>query len=157
MMNRCPGIAHPDMREVRLRHHHLLCTRTFGGRGYDHRFVANMEEVVSILRSPHGAVIHLGIRCDDICSECPNAVRGLCRDRSSVAEKDRSAALFLGLPEEGTFEAAPLLEMVEERLRTLDDIGLVCGECEWADLCNEWLRTHCRSEGEPDRTVKNLL
>jgi len=136
------GISMTNMREVRLRHHHLLCTRTFGGRGYDYRFVANMEEVVSSLRSPQDLVVRLGASCDDICSRCPNAVRGLCRDHGSVLEKDRSAALFLSLPDEGTFPAGPLMQMVEERLRALDDIRLVCGECEWAELCNEWLRTN---------------
>jgi hypothetical protein len=128
------------MREVRLRHHHLLCTRTFGGRGYDYRFVANMEEVVENLRSPEGLAVRIGVGCDDICAHCPNAVRGLCKDHDSVVEKDRSAALFLDLPDEGTFQAGPLLERVEERLLSLDDIRLVCGECEWAELCNEWLR-----------------
>lgn len=144
------------MKEARLRHHHLLCTRTFGGRGYDHRFVANMEVVVAMLRSPDQLSIRLDVSCDDICSQCPNAVQGLCKDHDSVVEKDRSAALFLSLPEEGTFPAGPLLKIVEERLRELDDIRLVCGECEWAGLCNECLSTNRRAVGEPDRTVINL-
>ncbi|NLX46559.1 MAG: DUF1284 domain-containing protein [Euryarchaeota archaeon] len=130
------------MREVRLRHHHLLCTRTFGGRGYDHRFVANMEEVVSKLRSPDGLVVRLCASCDDICSQCPNAVRGSCKDHGSVMEKDRAAALFLGLPEEALLPAGPLLELARERMLGLDDIRQVCGDCEWAGLCNEWLRSN---------------
>jgi hypothetical protein len=129
------------MKEVRLRHHHLLCTRTFGGYGYDKRFVANMGEVVSVLRSPDGLVIQLEVGCDDICSQCPNVVRGLCKDHESVVKKDCSVALFLGVPEEGALRAGPLLRAVEDRLRELDDFRSVCGECEWADLCNEWLRT----------------
>lgn len=132
------------MREVRLRHHHLLCTRTFGGRGYDYRFVTNMEAVVEDLRSPEGLIVHIESSCDDICSQCPNAVRGLCREHESVTEKDRAAALFLDLPEKGTFPAEPLLKTAEERLRALDDIRLVCGECEWAELCNERLRARDR-------------
>ena len=144
------------MKEVRLRHHHLLCTSTFSGRGYDYRFVANMEEVVSSLRSPDGLVIRLQIGCDDICAQCPNSVRGLCKDHGSVVEKDRSAALFLSLPDEGSFPAKPLLEMAEERLRELDDIRLVCGECEWAELCNERLGTRRRDDGRSDGTVTKL-
>lgn len=155
-MNRGRGITDGDMKEVRLRHHHLLCTRTFSGSGYDRRFVANMEKVVSMLRSPDGTRIRLEIGCDDICSQCPNVVRGLCKDHRSVMEKDRSTALFLGLPEEGTFEALSLLKMVEERLRTLHDIRLVCGECEWAELCNVWLRARRGADAELDRTAINL-
>jgi hypothetical protein len=145
-----------EMREVRLRHHHLFCTRTFGGRGYDYRFVANMEDVVSKLRSPDGLVVRLSASCDDICSQCPNAVRGLCKDRDSVLEKDRSAALFLSLPDEAVLPAMPLLELVEDRLRGLDDIRLVCGECEWAELCNEWLRTNGKAADHLDRTAEKL-
>lgn len=144
------------MREVRLRHHHLLCTRTFGGRGYDYRFVANMEEVVSLLRCPDDLMVRLEVDCDDICSHCPNAVRGQCKDHGSVLEKDRSAALFLDLPEEGVYPAEPLLRKVEERLGSLDDIRLVCGECEWAELCNQWLRARDGNIRQLDRTVKNL-
>jgi len=144
------------MKEVRLRHHHLLCTRTFGGRGYDYRFVANMEEIVSILRYPDQLAIRLKVSCDDICAQCPNAVQGLCKDHDSVVDKDRSAALYLSLPEEGSFPAGPLLRMVEDRLRALDDIRLVCGECEWAELCNEWLRVKKGVSVEPDRTTTNL-
>jgi uncharacterized protein len=127
------------MREVRLRHHHLLCTRTFSGKGYDPRFVANMEKIVSALLSPNDHVIRLSASCDDICSSCPNKVRGRCKDQESVLEKDRSAAMFLSLPEETTLPAEPLLELVNERMCELDDIRLICGECEWAELCNEWL------------------
>ncbi len=144
------------MKEIRLRHHHLLCTRTFGGRGYDYRFVANMEEVVSELSSPDQLLVRLEIGCDDICAQCPNAVRGMCKDHDSVLEKDRSAALFLSLPEKGTFPAGPLLKMVEERLRGLDDIGLVCGECEWAELCNEWLSANRGADGGSDRAQQTF-
>jgi len=109
-----------------------------------------------MLRCPDELVIRLDISCDDICSHCPNAVRGLCKDHDSVVEKDRSAALFLSLPEEGTFPARPLLSMVRERLLALDDIRLVCGECEWAELCNEWLRTNRADGGGSDAASINL-
>ncbi len=156
MMIRPGSIRHGDMKEVRLRHHHLLCARTFSGHGYDHRFVTNMEEVVASLRSPEGLVVMLDVGGDDICERCPNLVGGQCKDQVSVAEKDRSAALFLDLPEKGKFPARPLLNMVEERLRTLDDVRLVCGECEWAELCNQWLSAYRRTGSDLDRTVKNL-
>ena len=127
------------MKEIKLRHHHLLCTQTFTGKGYDYRFVANMEDVVSALGSPKDLVIRLSITSDDICSSCPNEVRGLCKDELSVIEKDRAAAMFLNLPEEATIPAEKLIGMIQERLRGLDDFWLLCGECEWLDLCNERL------------------
>ncbi len=128
------------MKEIRLRHHHLLCTQTFSGKGYDDLFVANMEEVASALQSPKELLVHLSMGCDDICSSCPKAARGLCEFQDSVLEKDRSAAMFFDLPEEGLVDAGPLLTRVKERLRELDDIRLVCGECDWVELCNYGLR-----------------
>ncbi|MCX6651592.1 MAG: DUF1284 domain-containing protein [Methanomassiliicoccales archaeon] len=127
------------MREIRLRHHHLLCTQTFSGKGYDYRFVANMEDVVSALRSPEDLLVHISIAVDDVCSSCPNEVRGMCKDELSVVEKDRAAAMFLSLPEVTSLPAEPLLRSVRERLLGLDDFQLVCGECEWMKLCNRWL------------------
>ncbi len=133
--------------EVRLRHHHLLCTMTFSGHGYDRGFVANMEEVVARLRSPDGQWVRLEASCDALCAACPNAAEGVCRDHRSVLRKDRSAALFLGLPERAVLEAAPLIRSVEERMRSLTDIRQVCGDCQWAELCNEWLRGRRSLEG----------
>jgi len=132
-------ILREGMKEKRLRHHHLLCTQTFTGKGYDYRFVANMEDVVEALGSPKDLVIRLSIGSDDICSLCPNEVRGLCRDESSVIEKDRSAAMFLDIPEEAVIPAEQLIKKVRERLQGLDDFRLICGECEWLDLYNEQL------------------
>jgi uncharacterized protein len=127
------------MREVRLRHHHLLCTRTFIGRGYDRRFVANMEEIVSALRAPNDLVIRLSASCDDICSSCPNELRGRCKDQDSVMEKDRSVAIFLDIQGEAVLPAGPLMDLIDRKLSGLNDIRQVCGDCEWAVLCNEWL------------------
>ncbi|HPD08199.1 MAG TPA: DUF1284 domain-containing protein, partial [Methanomassiliicoccales archaeon] len=85
--------------------------------------------------------------CDALCAACPNAAEGVCRDHRSVLRKDRSAALFLGLPERAVLEAAPLIRSVEERMRSLTDIRQVCGDCQWAELCNEWLRGRRGLEG----------
>ncbi len=131
--------AREYMREIRLRHHHLLCTQNFVGKGYDALFVANMQRVVAELASPEGLVIHLAAVCDDICSFCPNRVENRCKDEVSVFEKDRSAALFLDLAEDSTWPAAPLVHLVRERLKRLDDFDHLCGKCEWVGVCNERL------------------
>jgi hypothetical protein len=134
------------MRELRLRHHHLLCVQTFTGLGYDRRFVSNMESVISLMSSDEEVIVHLSPFCDDICSSCPNQTGGRCIDEGSVAAKDRSAADFLGLPEELMMEARLLLPMVRDRLLNLDDLGLVCGDCSWISICRGRL-SELRGEG----------
>lgn len=145
------------MREIRLRHHHLLCTVMFSGHGYDRRFVENMERVVSSLRSPDGLTVRLSNSCDDICSFCPNETGGYCRERDSVLGKDRSAVQFLGLREDLVLPAGPLMEHVREKLSGLADIGTVCGDCEWANLCNERLRIDRIEPTGPGETREPLV
>jgi len=135
------------MRELQLRHHHLLCLQTFTGHGYDGRFVSNMERVSSLMGSGEEVIVHLSPFCDDICSSCPNQREGRCVDEGSVAAKDRSAAEFLGLPEELRIEAGILLPGVRERLLGLDDLGRVCGECPWIALCKKRLSEIRRGRG----------
>jgi uncharacterized protein len=129
------------MKQVRLRHHHLVCMQNFVGKGYDEHFVANMRQVIEDLRGP-GAIAHLEIGCDDICSCCPNRDGPLCRDEVSVIGKDRSVARFLGIPERTEVDASAVIDHVRERMQGLDDIRSLCGECDWADLCNERMRAH---------------
>ncbi|MDD1772247.1 MAG: DUF1284 domain-containing protein [Methanomassiliicoccales archaeon] len=124
------------MKQVRLRHHHLVCMQNFVGKGYDENFVANMQRVIEDLRRPD-TIAHLEIGCDDICSCCPNRDGALCRDETSVIGKDRSVALFLGIPERTDVDASAVLDRVKERMLELDDVRSLCGECDWADLCNE--------------------
>jgi len=128
------------MKQVRLRHHHLACMQNFVGKGYDEDFVTNMRLVIATLGEP-GTVIHLSVGCDDICSCCPNRTGAVCCDEISVIGKDRSVARFLGIPERTEVDAAVALDRAKERMQELDDIRSLCGECDWADLCNEQMRT----------------
>lgn len=129
------------MRQVRLRHHHLVCMQNFVGKGYDEDFVANMRLIIATLGEP-GTIIYLSMGCDDICSCCPNRNGLRCRDEPSVIGKDRSVACFLGISERAEVDASAVLYRVKERILELDDIRSLCGECDWADLCNERMRAH---------------
>ncbi len=126
------------MREIGLRHHHLLCLRGFVGKGYDRGFVENMARVARELARPEGLLVRLSASCDDICARCPFNSGGEC-EQPAVMDKDRSAAAFLELPMAGSFPAAELLALVERRIAGLEDMRSICGDCEWAALCNERL------------------
>lgn len=127
------------MKQVHLRHHHLACIQNFVGKGYDENFVANMQRIIEGLREPN-AIAFLEVGCDDICSCCPNMNGDQCRDEASVIGKDRSVARFLGMSERASVDASAVLAQVKERMMELDDIRSLCGECDWADLCNERMR-----------------
>jgi len=126
-------------RPIRLRPHHILCTRTFTGSGYNEAFVDNMYFVLDRMNE-RGAVIELTVGCDDICAQCPHVVDGACEFGRSVEKKDASVLEFLDLIEGVSHKASEIRSLLEERLETVDDVALICGECDWSGLCNKALK-----------------
>jgi hypothetical protein len=124
---------------IRLRPHHILCTRTFTGSGYNEAFVDNMYFVLDRMNE-RGAVIQLTVGCDDICAQCPHVVDGVCEFGRSVDNKDASILAFLDLLAGTSYKASELRSLLEERLETVDDVGAICGECDWSETCNKILR-----------------
>ena len=72
--------------EVRLRPHHYLCIQFFTGHGYDERFTAHMEAVISELKDDSVIIVTKG--CDEICSQCPHRTGGRCDDYDRVLYLD---------------------------------------------------------------------
>lgn len=127
-----------DPRPVRLRPHHILCLRTFIGKGYDEAFVDNMYEVQDRIEE-RGAVIQLVKGCDDICVACPHRTDEACEFGASVDRKDTSVLSFLDLIAGTSIIASELGRMLEDRLQEISDIRDVCSECDWNGLCNDQL------------------
>jgi hypothetical protein len=129
------------MRDViHLRPHHLLCHRLFSGQGYDQAFVDNMRAVIARLESDPSTRVEVSPVCDDICAACLHKVNGVCGFGDSVLAKDASAAKFLHAPQTFHLSARKLDALLEYRIKRLDSVAEVCGECEWSEACNRRLR-----------------
>ena len=80
---------------IRLRPHHLLCTRYLqldpSGRG--RRFSEEIDRVKELLRSDRGDVIDIIDGPDELCSACPELRSGRCEspqgDEDAVKKFDR--------------------------------------------------------------------
>jgi hypothetical protein len=124
---------------VRLRGHHLLCVLGYSGRGYDVRFVANLDRIAARLSRGEEVLVVSGP--DDVCAPVLDAAGSHCRN-ASVSERDARAAedasSILGRP------VAPGERLVLDadavaRLRAAFAAGTArsaCVGCEWDATCS---------------------
>lgn len=116
-----------------LRPHHALCALFFEGKGYSQAFIENMTAFLADPRQ----MLKITTECDILCLACPNNVNGQCKDEAKVALFDQRTMKLTGM----LLQADTPFPLNEFCQRVFDDIlrqGLlaeVCGECEWAALC----------------------
>jgi hypothetical protein len=95
-------------------------------------FLANPAQVLQVTDA-----------CDTLCQACPNNRDGLCRDEAKVALFDQRTLSHIG-----RFAQADQLIALHELCQIVYDgilqnglLAEVCGECEWAALCQDkWQR-----------------
>lgn len=123
-----------------LRPHHALCVLFFEGKGYSQEFVENMTSFVS----EPSTTLQLTTGCDTLCQACPHNQNGYCEDEAKVSLFDQRTMDLAGAGLE-TDQPIPLRELCQRVYDTILQQGLlaeVCGECEWAALCQgKWLRS----------------
>ena len=116
-----------------LRPHHALCVLFFEGKGYSQAFIENMR---AFLDEPD-QMLQVAARTDILCQECPHNRCGTCDDESKVALFDEHT-LHLTDPLLKTDQPIPLRSHCQSVYAAILQKGLlaeVCGECEWASLC----------------------
>jgi Uncharacterized conserved protein len=112
---------------MKLRPHHLLCTRAFTGKGYSEAFVKNMQDIIRRLRE--GAVVELQCGPDDICAACPEHTGDGCKSEEKVCRLDADTIANLWLVKE-KYTYAEIEEILQDNL---DETvyAAICSECEW--------------------------
>lgn len=116
---------------INLRPHHGLCMAFFQGKGYSDGFSRHMAEVVELLEGG-GISVTLTAGWDEICSRCPNRVKGACPEAERY---DRRVLSLCGLREGETLPAEVLRGRVEERILRPGLREEVCGNCPWSGIC----------------------
>ncbi|MCS7121886.1 MAG: DUF1284 domain-containing protein [Archaeoglobaceae archaeon] len=116
---------------VKLRGHHLVCLNFFEGKGYDDRFVENLNRILKKLES--GETIEIVDGIDDVCNACPYN-KGFCSYKENFEEKIR----------EMDYEALKLLK-VEKTVKwpeikykvklIMKDWKKYCDDCDWKEIC----------------------
>lgn len=114
----------------KLRPHHLLCTQGYSGKGYDEKFVEQMDIVVDELRNVPGTKIKLVCNTDDLCVNCPNKVaENQCTTQEKVAGFDRKTMEVFGL-EEKEYVYSEVVEHIKS-IATEEKLAYICKDCSW--------------------------
>lgn len=127
---------------LQIRPHHLLCTRSYRGRGYSPAFTEHMNQIVKLLycRKP-GQMLTVQLTCstDSICSCCPNKIKeGICKGNEKVCGYDQAVLEAFHLTE-GLYDFDSLEASIEKILAE-DLVTKICSDCSWYNSC------HCSEE-----------
>ena len=115
---------------MRLRPHHLLCTQSYSGKGYDDAFVKNMNQIVKKLRSEESIPVEITFSTDDLCAHCPNMLReNLCKDNKKVTSYDKKVTEYFHI-EEKTYIYQDITRKIREKM-TPEILEDICGNCSW--------------------------
>jgi len=116
-----------------LRPHHALCVLFFEGKGYSPAFIENMT---AILAEP-SQMVHITMGCDSLCRDCPHNQDGICDDEVKVAQFDQQVLDLSGeiFQDEQAKFLSEFCQSVYDTILRQGLLADVCGECEWATLC----------------------
>ncbi len=115
---------------MRLRPHHLLCTQSYSGKGYDNAFVENMNRITAALRKNVLVPVEIVFSADDLCSCCPNMIdKSLCKDNKKVTSYDKKVTEYFHI-EEKTYIYQDITREIRKKM-TPEILEDICGDCEW--------------------------
>ena len=125
-----------ENKTVRLRPHHLLCLLHYTGRGYDEAFTAQMDRLSNDLRERPETEIVLRPGADCLCEHCPNLLCGVCTS-GKPDRYDAAVTRLCGLYDGEAISWQKAAEDVRENIIGHGLMKEVCGDCEWAELCQK--------------------
>lgn len=123
---------------MKLRPHHLLCTQSYEGKGYDEAFTKHMDEIVHRLRTDDRTPVTLVFSTDELCTCCPNMQdENLCRTNEKVKALDARTAECFCL-EEKTYIYQDLIKKIRKTV-TPEMMDYICQDCAWypVSACKE--------------------
>lgn len=120
---------------LNIRAHHLLCIQGFQGYGYSGEFVENMGKIVKYIKENPKKKIRIVEYCDSICLSCKNNISDMCKNCESVDNMDKRLLDKLKLTSEQVVNIEEAFNLVNDKLKSLQDAYEICGECSWSEKC----------------------
>lgn len=121
------------MKTLKIRPHHLLCTKFFCGNGYNSEFTENISRISSEMKNE--AFISITNECDDICKKCPNRVENECSDKIKPTEFDDMTVKLCGIEYGRTYTYSELSRIADENVIYSGRLKDICSQCEWFYIC----------------------
>lgn len=127
-----------EAKKYRIRPHHGMCLYFFEGKGYSDGFTAHMTEVKKSLSNEEESVsLMLVGATDEICSACPHNKGGRCESAEKVDRYDNGVLQYTGLREGQEMTFPEFEQLVEEKILTPGYGIVICGDCQWRDICHK--------------------
>lgn len=123
---------------MKLRPHHLLCTKAYEGKGYNKEFVENMNAKIELLKN-EDIKVKIEIDLDDLCSACPYNKGDECETDVKVKRMDKKVLKNFNL-ECKEYLYRDLVQKIESKM-TKDILDDICRECGWYEygICQKHL------------------
>lgn len=120
---------------LKIRAHHLLCTRNFVGEGYSDDFSINMLEIIKKLENdPQVKLIQ---ELDDICKYCPENLGQKCESDEKVKSYDEKVLKILGISKDEIYSWFDINKLAYDIIFSKDRREEICRDCQWNELCKE--------------------
>lgn len=113
-----------------LRPHHLLCIRAYRGKGYNTKFIDNMDKIVDRIKSDRDFNVEITFGTDDICEFCINKIKdNKCNTNEKVNAMDEKVIRYFNI-KEGNYNFKELNKYIDEK-SSEEIICDICSNCEW--------------------------
>lgn len=123
---------------LHLRAHHAMCILNYRGKGYSMEFVKNMDSIVAALNDD--VLVSIEKKADRVCAACQNRTDVSpsnpvgCKFMDKVARYDAGLMELLSLNEGDVLSWGELKKRVRNEVFH-DKLAMVCGDCEWFNIC----------------------
>ncbi len=121
-----------------LRPHHGLCIMFFEGKGYNEKFIKNMDKVVKSLDKFPDTEIILNSSNDIICSACPH--KGTSCAEKSVLNIDAKILSICQLKNGEKIKFSEFKYLIHNNVIALLSLEHICTGCRWKTLCESKIK-----------------
>jgi hypothetical protein len=119
-----------------IRAHHLVCIKSFKGKGYSKKFVNNFYQVINKIKN--NPIVEITNKPDIICKACPYNKNGCIKkglnSEVKVRNKDNKIIKLLKINLNKKIKARNITELINKNI-TKKHILKICKDCEWLKYC----------------------
>lgn len=136
-MNKRHDVMHDDF--IKIRPHHGLCAEFFVGKGYSGEFTENMAATLKVLAENNPQIVPKA-DTDLICGHCPNNKENCCTSGEKVLRYDKKVLELCGIAEGTVLFWEDYRRLLREKIISAGKMKVVCGDCQWAEICGNICR-----------------
>jgi hypothetical protein len=121
---------------IPFRVHHILCFHGYSGKGYNEKFIEQMNYLKILFLSNPDTMLEIISRPDYICDSCPNLTDTGCslgncgNPEERIHLRDKEVMDLLGLSEGQIISVHDAFKLAESRISP-EKLIEICSQCDW--------------------------